>query len=200
MARTLVVLDHPYTYASSENELHNRSFSAALCKSVVEKLEGRGEEVDLIDLHADGFNPVMSAEDLRSWRKGEPMGADVERYQQRWLAADRVVFVFPVWWELMPAMTKGFIDKVYAKNMMYDQGEGADFKTRLKPGFEMVFLTPMGTPTPVYKFIIGNPIVKAIGRGMCTKTGIKKFRWIPYSNVDKLSEEQRAKLLSEVDV
>ena len=200
MTRTLVVLDHPYTYASSENEPHNRSFSAALCKSVIEKITARGEEADLIDLHADRFDPVMSADELRSWRKGEPMSPEVEGYQRRWMAADRAVFIFPVWWELMPAMTKGFIDKVYAKNIMYDQGEGADFKTRLKPGFEVIFLTPMGTPTPVYKLIIGNPIAKAIGRGMCRKTGISKFKWIPYSDVDKLSAEQRAKLLAEVDV
>lgn len=58
----------------------------------------------------------------------------------------------------------------------------------------------MGTPTPAYRLIIENPIAKAIARGMCCKTGIAKFRWVPYSDVDKLSEEQRAKLLSEVDV
>ncbi|MBQ9953839.1 MAG: hypothetical protein IJO87_00190 [Eggerthellaceae bacterium] len=53
MTRTLVVLDHPYTYGSSKNEPHNRSFSAALCKSVIEKITARGEEADLIDLHAE---------------------------------------------------------------------------------------------------------------------------------------------------
>lgn len=196
----VIILDHPYTLASAENEPHNRSFSAALCKSIAEKLEARGEGVDVIDLHAEGFNPVMSAEDLRNWRLQKPMNPDVEYYQRKLLAADRAVFIFPVWWELMPAMTKGFIDKVYAKGILYDQGEGADFKTRLKPGFEVVFVTPMGTPVPVYKLIIGNPLAKAFGRGMCRKTGISKFTWVPYSDVDKLTDEQRAELLAEADV
>lgn len=193
---TLIVFDHPYGTQASENEPHNRSFCAALCKACVAALEAKGEQVQVVDLHAEGFNPVMSAEELTLWRAGKPVSEQVARYQDMVRAADRVVFVFPIWWELMPAMTKGFIDKVYAKGTLYDQGEKG-MKTFI-PNTEIVLMTVMGTPTFAYKLIFGNPLVKAVKRGMCKKTGIKSFKWIPYSAVDKMSLEERQKLLSEV--
>ena len=39
-------------------------------------------------------------------------------YQERLLKADEIVFIFPIWWEAMPAMTKGFFDKVIAKGII----------------------------------------------------------------------------------
>ncbi|WP_315583160.1 NAD(P)H-dependent oxidoreductase [Actinomyces viscosus] len=196
----LIVFDHPYGCQASENEPHNRSFSAALYKSVRNKLEARGESVDVIDLAADGFNPVMSAQDLASWRKGVPMDERVADYQRRLAAADRLILIFPVWWELMPASTKGFIDKVYAKDILYTAGEGRfGMRTRL-PGTEVVAITTMGTPVAAYKYLFGKPLVKALSVGLCRKTGMKRFRWIPFSGVDRLTLEQRQKMLAEVRI
>lgn len=197
MTTTMIVFDHPYGAQASENEPHNRSFSAALCKRIREIEEARGAQVDLADLAADAFDPVMSREDLANWRRGVPMNSQVEDYQRRMLAADRIVFVFPIWWELMPARTKGFIDKVYAKNVLYDQSpDGYEMTTHLKKGVEVVMVTTMGAPTMLYKTLFGKPAVKALERGMCRKTGISKFRWIPFSRVDKLSPEKREELLA----
>lgn len=198
MTTTMIIFDHPYGTQACNNEPHNRSFSAALCKRIVEAEQERGATVDIADLAADGFDPVMSREDLANWRKGVPMNAQVADYQQRMLAADRIVFVFPIWWELMPAATKGFIDKVYAKNVLYDQPKKGKMTTKLKKNVEVVAVTTMGTPTPIYKLLFGKPAVKALEWGMCKKTGISKFRWIPFSGVDKLTLEQRQNLLAKL--
>ncbi len=199
--KTLIVFDHPYTADASENEPHNRSFSAALCKQVRESETKNGNVVDLIDLAKDGFNPVMSKEDLANWRKGSSANEQVANYQQRMLEADRIVFIFPIWWELMPAATKGFIDKVYAKNILYTQSkDGVSMNTLLKPNVEVVAITTMGTPNLLYSLVFKKPVVKALGLGMCRKTGIKKFRWIPFSGVDKLSLEQRQKLIAGLSI
>ena len=198
--KAVIVFDHPYTAAASENVPHNRSFCAALCKRVRLQLEQRGEEVDLIDLHADGFDPVMSAADLANWRKGVPMNGQVADYQDRIREANRIVFMFPVWWELMPAMTKGFIDKVYAKNVLYDQGDGTRMATRLPRDMRVVVMTVMSTPTGLYKTVFGKPVVKALQRGVFAKTGLRNFTWMPYAGVDKLSPEQREKLLESVAI
>ena len=198
--KTVIVFDHPYTAAASENVPHNRSFCAALCKRVRLQLEKQGEEVDLIDLHADGFDPVMSAADLANWRKGVPMNGQVADYQDRIREANRIVFIFPVWWELMPAMTKGFIDKVYAKNVLYDQGDGTHMATRLSRDMRVVVMTVMSTPTGLYKTVFGKPVVKALQRGTFAKTGLRNFTWMPYAGVDKLSPEQRETLLASVAI
>lgn len=197
--RTLIVFDHPYTAAAYNNQPHNRSFTAALCHALMQKLEAKGEQVDLIDLHADGFDPVMSRDDLANWRKGAPMNDQVAAYQRRVRAADRIVFMFPVWWELMPAMTKGFIDKVYAKNVLYT-GAGIHMQTELDPKTKVAVVTVMGTPTGIYRTVFGKPVIMALQRGTFAKTGIKNFTWKNFAGVDKLTPEQRAKLIADFDL
>jgi multimeric flavodoxin WrbA len=110
--KVLFVLDHPYGAGASENVPHNRSYTAALAAAAMRGVRGAGHEVDLIDLIEDGFNPVMTKDDLAGWRLKsvvDPVAAD---YQPRPMEADHLVFAFPVWWESMPAGTKGFLDKV----------------------------------------------------------------------------------------
>lgn len=58
--KTPIVLDHPYGAQASENEPHNRSLCAALCKRLRASEEEHGRTVDLIDLAADAFDPAMS--------------------------------------------------------------------------------------------------------------------------------------------
>jgi len=197
--RNLIVFDHPYTAAASENEPHNRSFTAALCKSITQKLQAKGQLVDIVDLHADGFDPVMHKEDLVNWRKGIPMNELVADYQRRMMRADRIIFMFPIWWELMPAMTKGFIDKVYAKNILYTQDERG-MRTKLPRSTEVVVVTVMNTPIGIYKTILGKPIVYAIHRGTFFKTGIAHFKWVPFSGVSNMSPQQRDRLIERARV
>ncbi|KRO04085.1 hypothetical protein IV54_GL001601 [Levilactobacillus paucivorans] len=76
----------------------------------------------------------------------------VADYQQRLLAADHIVFMFPVWWEVMPAMTKGFHDKVYAKGELY---QADTMKTKLTKQPRIDIVTTMSTPNWIYQLIFG---------------------------------------------
>lgn len=188
--KNLIVFDHPYGIEASENEPHNRSLCAAIFKSVRAKLLAQGENVDVIDLIADGFNPVMSREDLINWRLGKPMNAQVEDYQNRMRACDRLIFIFPLYWELMPASTKGFIDKVYAKDIMYQQGAGRFGMQTLVPDMEVVAITPMASPAALYSDHLGEPLVKAMRSSFCIKTEGAGFTWIPVDQVHMRAPEQ----------
>jgi hypothetical protein len=77
--------------------------------------------VDLIDLHRDGFDPVMHEQDLAAWRMKSIVDDQAARYQERLKEAEHLVFVFPIWWESMPAGTKGFLDKVMTKGIVYSE-------------------------------------------------------------------------------
>ena len=71
---------------------HNRSYTAALAATAMRGVRGAGHEVDLIDLIEDGFNPVMTKDDLAGWRLKsvvDPVAAD---YQRRLMEADHLVF------------------------------------------------------------------------------------------------------------
>ena len=189
--RVLVVVDHPY----------DGSFTWALVGSVRKGLEKAGHEVDLIDLHGDNFDPVMHAEDLAAWRHSETVDPLTANYQKRLLAADYLVMAFPIWWELMPAMTKGFIDKVIAKGVAYDQPTPNGLMKPLlgKTLQGVTLMTVMATPAPIYRLVFGNPITKAVFRGTFRKIGVRRLTWSNYSNLDSKSQSYRESVLTRTE-
>lgn len=191
--KALIIFDHPYGPRSSENEPHNRSFSAAVYKKVKETIEVRGGEIDLIDLRADNFNPVMSKEDLVAWRTQTFVDKQTDDYFQRFLVADKIIFIFPIWWESMPASTKGFIDKVLAKGRL----KSGDLAKLQKKNPDIYVMTISGTPTIIYHLWYGNPIVKIFKRGTFNKIGLKKFHWINF-NAEERKLKGRIKLLESI--
>lgn len=99
---TLVVYCHPW----------EGSFNHAVLEAVVRRLERSGEGYDVIDLYADGFEPALSPAELSHYNEGVALDPLVGRYQQFVAAADRLEIVCPIWWNDIPAMLRGFIDKV----------------------------------------------------------------------------------------
>jgi len=192
--KTVIIFDHPYTATAGNNVPHHRSFLAALLQSVLAQLRAENNQIDLIDLHADGFNPVMSAADLTNWRRGRAIDPQVADYQRRLLAADRIIFMFPVWWEVMPAMTKGFLDKVYAKDLLY-QADNMQTKLVKQPKIEII--TTMSTPNWAYRLIFGAPLAKLLFRGTFLKTRLWHFHWHNFAQVEKKSSAKRTQLLNQ---
>lgn len=198
--RVLVVVDHPYTGASWEDVPHRRSFTAALAHAAIEGARSAGHEVDVIDLHADGFDPVMHAEDLTAWRLRQVVDPVVRDYQERLLAADHLVLVFPIWWEAMPATTKGFLDKVLTKGIVYDEPRpGRPFVSRMPRLSGVTLLTVMSTPEPIYRLVLGNPLTKIAFRGTFRKIGVRGLAWRNHSGVAAWSDERRADALGAVE-
>ena len=79
-----------------------------------------GHQTDLADLHAEGFNPLWSLDDIDR-ENTDDTPQDVSREQDRIARADAVCLVFPLFWWGMPAMTKGWIDRVWSWGWAYDQ-------------------------------------------------------------------------------
>lgn len=190
--KTVIVFDHPYTATAGYNVPHHRSFLAALLQVTMSRLRDQQSDIDLIDLHADHFDPVMSASDLSNWRRSQPINPQVADYQQHLLAADRIIFMFPVWWEVMPAMTKGFLDKVYAKNCLYQAGS---MRTKLTKNPRIDVITTMSTPNLAYRFLFGSPLTKLLFRGTFLKTRLWRFKWHNFTQIEKKTPKQREKIL-----
>ncbi|MBW7454990.1 NAD(P)H-dependent oxidoreductase [Paenibacillus sepulcri] len=192
----VIIFDHPYGASASENIPHRRSYSAALLAAVMRGLAAKGHKIDLIDLATDGFNPVMSAGELASWRQKkttDPLAAD---YQRRLIAADHIVFIFPVWWETMPALTKGFLDKVFVEGTIYKETKpGRPFHSLLPNVKGVSLLTVMSTPDFIYRWLFGNPVTKILFRGTFRKIGIRKLRWFNYTGMKNRSPETRRQYL-----
>jgi len=196
----MVVVDHPYGIDAWDNTPHRRSFTAALAHAACQGLDAAGHEIDAIDLRADGFDPVMSAQELVAWREGavspDPVAAD---YQRRLLAADHLVLAFPIWWEAMPAGAKGFIDKVVTKGVAYGQGSGLRpmvHKTKLTG---VTLITVMSTPTVLYRLAFGSAISRIVLRGTFRKIGVRNLTWLNHAGVERKAAAKRQKLLDAVE-
>jgi putative NADPH-quinone reductase len=107
--RVFVVYAHP----------SDTSFNAALHARVLATLRGRGHHVDDCDLYAEGFDPVLTREDLSIYTDAQANRRRVAPYVDRLLAADALVLVFPVWNEGFPAILKGFLDRVFLPGVSF---------------------------------------------------------------------------------
>jgi NAD(P)H dehydrogenase (quinone) len=196
--RVAIVFDHPYTAASADNVPHRRSFSAAVAAAAIRGLQAAGHEVDLIDLVADGFNPVMTREDLVAWRRQEAVDPQVLEYQERIRAADHLAFVFPIWWESMPAPTKGFLDKVLTKEFAFREltgVKGYPFVNLLTELTGVTLMTIMTTPDKAYRWWFRDPVTKILFKGTFGKIGVKNLKWRNYPSVTDRTPEQREQML-----
>jgi NAD(P)H dehydrogenase (quinone) len=72
-----------------------------------------GHEVEIADLYREGFQPAFTPEDYAQF-DGKPMPEDVRREQGRVEWSEGIVLVFPIWWWSMPAMMRGYIDRVFS--------------------------------------------------------------------------------------
>ncbi|MFD6417482.1 NAD(P)H oxidoreductase [Streptomyces sp. NPDC060194] len=101
---------------------HHRtdSLTAHTGRTAAARLEAAGYRVDLLDLHAEGFDPRMGTADQPDWSDRDKAYSDeVRAHMRRILDADAVVAVFPVYWQSVPAILKGWIDRVWNYGFAY---------------------------------------------------------------------------------
>lgn len=190
MMRTVIVFNHPY----------EGSYCNAILQSVTKGLQSAQHEVDVIHLDREGFNPVMSAADLKAFKERKPIDPKVIEYKQRLEQADHLIFIFPIWWELMPALTKGFIDKVIFPGVAYTYNASGNRMQPLFPKLKSVtVITTMNTPGLLYRLIFGNAIRKAMITGTFWKMGYRNRKWINLSMVKAASDAKRKKWLQQLE-
>ncbi|MFE6073648.1 NAD(P)H oxidoreductase [Paenibacillus sp. NPDC057886] len=95
------------------------SLTFAVMNRFIEGIKENDHEIDILDLYRDGFDPLYSVEDERDWQNPEKQHAPVIRKElDRVLAADAIVFVFPIWWYNVPSMLKAYLDKVWNMGLL----------------------------------------------------------------------------------
>lgn len=187
--KTVIVFNHPY----------DGSYCNAILNSVTAGLLKNNHEVDLIHLDKENFNPVMTHEDLRAFVNRKPVDPKVIEYKERLGKADHLIFIFPIWWELMPAMTKGFIDKVIFPGVAYDYKPNGFMTKKLKKIKSVTLITTMNTHRFFYRLIFGNAIKRAFFTGTFWKMGYKNRKWISLNMVKFVTEDKRKNWLLKLE-
>jgi len=185
-----IIFNHPY----------EKSYCRAILQAVTKGLQSAGHNIDIINLDTDQFNPVMTSADLKAFRDKKAIDQQVSDYKERLLKSDHLIFIFPIWWSLMPAMTKGFIDKAMFPGLAYDYANNGVTMVPLLTNLRSVTLiTTMNTPKLIYRLKFGNAIKKALIDGTFKSMGYKNCRWINLSMVKFVSQDKRTKWLTKLE-
>lgn len=138
--KALIVYAHP----------RKESFSHALLERIQQTLEKKGDEVVVRDLYQMNFNPVLAGEDAihiedgHFVRENEIFPDDVKIEQKYIEESDLLIYIFPSWWNGMPAIMKGYVDRVFQHGFAYSF-ESDEPKKRFS-GKKALFFTPTGQP------------------------------------------------------
>ncbi|MHA1994144.1 MAG: NAD(P)H-dependent oxidoreductase [Candidatus Hodarchaeales archaeon] len=110
--KILIVYSHP----------NPESFNHAILENLVSSIHHSEHQIDIVDLYADGFDPILKNNDFIQFRENN-IPLDVAEQQSRVLDADLLIFVHPIWWGGFPAMLKGYFDRVFSIGFAYTMGE-----------------------------------------------------------------------------
>jgi NAD(P)H dehydrogenase (quinone) len=189
--RVLVVYAHPLA----------DSFAAALHRTVVAALQRGGHRVDDCDLYAEGFQPVLTAAERRAYNTASPDLAGVTDYVARLKAAEAVVLCFPTWWYGMPAILKGWFDRVWTNGVAFTLPEGGGaIRPALHNIRKFAVVTTYGSPWWLMNLVLRAP-VRAVLIGGLRRLCAPDCRWIflALSNIDGASRTRCARFLAHVE-
>ncbi|ASR48028.1 NAD(P)H-dependent oxidoreductase [Paenibacillus kribbensis] len=156
-------MKHLIVYAHSNAE----SLNHAILETVVNALKEKGDEVVVRDLYALDFQPVLKPEDTAAMRAGQTP-ADIKVEQEYITQSDMITFISPIWWTGLPAILKGYVDRVFAYGFAYTSGpEGIHKLLTGKKGF---IVNTHGTPNEIY-----DKIGMTAGLKITSDTGIFDF-------------------------
>lgn len=148
------------------------SFHAALRERALAGLAQAGHAVDLCDLYAEGFDPVLSADGRRRYHDTGSNRAGIEAYVERLLGAEGLVLQFPVWSFGPPAMLKGFVDRLFMPGVGFDISDPGNVRKLLRYR-RLAAIATYGRPW-TRAFAVGDPprkwvtrYLRLMGRGWC---------------------------------
>ena len=186
MTNALVLFAHPCA----------ESFSSALHECVVTTLTGRGWSVDDCDLNAEGFSPVLTAEERRAYHDVGPNTAPVQSYVDRLRRADALVLVFPVWNFGFPAILKGFFDRVFLPGVSFRLEDGM-VKPNLTQIRTLAAVTTYGG-TRMQALMAGDPPRHVVRRAVWHVCRPDKMRYMALYDMNRATDAQRQRFLVRV--
>ena len=155
--KALVIYSHP----------REGSFNAAIRDLVIARLDAHGVQYRVRDLYAEAFDPTLSAHDHEVYENVPENRARVSRDCDDLQWCDALIFVYPTWWYGLPAMLKGWLDRVMVPGVSFimPESSGGD----IKPG--LTHITKLGVFTTCgasrwLTFFVGAPGKRTLMRGV----------------------------------
>ncbi|RNB83388.1 flavodoxin family protein [Brevibacillus fluminis] len=172
-----VIIGHP----------DSKSYCNTLAQAYVQGAQSQGAAVRIIDLSQINFNPNLQY----GYRQRTELEEDLLAAQETIRWADHLVFAYPTWWGTMPAILKGFIDRVFLPGFSFRSKPGSLLTEKLLTGKTARLIVTMDSPLWYYRFFLkraGHHIMK---RGILQFCGVNPVRiteigMVKTSSVQKL--------------
>lgn len=191
MMRAALVMAHPRA-DSYCHELATRARSG---------LEAAGHEVTVVDLYAEGFRAAMSPEERAAYHGDEPiLDPAVARSADLVRSCDLLVFVYPTWWSGLPAILKGWLDRVLVPSVAFGFNERTG---RVTPAMghvrRIVGVSTYGSPKSYVRAINDNGR-RTLTRALRMCCGARtRTSWLGLYSIDTSTDQERVEFAARVE-
>lgn len=173
------------------------SFNHAILQTLTSTLEERGDSVIVRDLYALDFAPVLTQEDMEALRKGQTP-EDIAQEQHYITQADTLIFVYPLWWTGLPAILKGYVDRVFSYGFAYRYNQAGEIEGLLK-GKKGFLVTTHGTPNAHYDSTgMTQALKETTDSGIFNFCGITEVNHLFFGAVPSVDDKARHEMLAKV--
>jgi NAD(P)H dehydrogenase (quinone) len=172
------------------------SFCFALRNAAFSALRAAGHTVAVRDLYAEGFVPTMSAEERGHYYDAGPEFCEIAEHIFDLQQADALLLVYPTWWFGLPAMLKGWFDRVWIPGVAFRPRETGGIEPLLMKIRRLGVVTTYGSPRWLL-WIIGWPdrrMINSAFRPLCARNC--RLDWIALTGMDTCSAQQRQRFLA----
>jgi NAD(P)H dehydrogenase (quinone) len=175
------------------------SYNHALFQAIVETLRRR-HDVIATDLYRERFSPAMTETERSSYHQGSYALEEVATLAQDLRRADGIIFCFPHWWFSMPAMLKGYFDRVWAPGTAFAHDLNGG---RIKPLLTNIKLfgvvTTYGSPWWLTRIVMQDPGRKVLLRAMKPMCGfgVRSF-YLAHYDMDRSTAASRQAFVERV--
>jgi len=185
MKKILIINGHP----------NNNSLNFALSAAYIKGAVNAGAEVREIIIRDLKFNPNLQS----GYQKRTELEPDLLEAWEKIKWAEHLVWVHPVWWGGLPAITKGFIDRLFLPGFAFQYRENSVWWDKLLKGKTAHILTTMDQPAWYYRFVFGQPSINQLKKSTLEFCGVKPVKVSYFGPVKSATDAIRAKWLQKAE-
>ncbi len=160
MKKTIIIYAHP----------NKKGFCGKILSQAIEQLKKQETDFDIIDLYEIGYDPIMANEEHYT-SGGYNISEENKKFQEMITEAKNLIFIYPTWWQNMPAILKGFIDRVFTMRFAFTYESGRP--VGLLKGRNAVVITTSGGPRVFSRFFAGDRAIKVLTKDTLRFCGFK---------------------------
>lgn len=182
MSRIVIVVGHARrdTYCRALAEAYRRGAEAA------------GHGVELFDTSRMSFDPILH----EGYAKVQPREPDLQATYDAMIAADHIVLVFPLWLGTLPAILKGFFERLLQPDLIAPAKTGRF--VQVLAGKSARVIVTMAMPAVVYRWWYGAHAIKMLKQNILGFMGVHPVRSTIFGCIEGVGIEGRRKWLDEV--